>query len=153
MHTANQSLWENVFLFQGVGTPVASKPVLHRLNQATELCVKKSRKEPIIFSLGGRRGLEAIWFKTWVQSYQDYSELWKIFWQISEDFEPSNFFWKSEKFSDTFFWCKLAGQISENFPQSILIGTLFENLRKFSEIWENTQNSENFFVVRIEPWC
>ena len=29
---------------------------------------------------------------------------------------------------------QLAGQICENFPQNILIGTHFENLRKFSEI-------------------
>ena len=47
---------------------------------------------------------------------------------------------------------QLAGQISENFPQNILIGTQFENLRKFSEFWEFCQNSENIFVDRTKPW-
>ena len=47
---------------------------------------------------------------------------------------------------------QLAGQISGNFPKNILIGTHFENLRKLSEIWEFCQNSENFFVDRIEVW-
>ena len=47
------------------------------------------------------------------------------------------------------FW--LAGQISGNFPQNILIGTQLGNLWKFSEIWEFGLNSENFFVDKIKP--
>ena len=40
---------------------------------------------------------------------------------------------------------QLAGQISENFPRNILIGTQFEDLWILSEIKELGQNSENFF--------
>ena len=47
---------------------------------------------------------------------------------------------------------QLAGQIFENFPQNILIGTHFENLMKFSEFREFCQNSENIFVDRTKPW-
>ena len=46
---------------------------------------------------------------------------------------------------------QLAGQISENFPQNIFIGTQFENLWKFSEIQELGQNSENFLLIRLCP--
>ena len=42
-------------------------------------------------------------------------------------------------------------KISENFPQNILKGTQFENLRKFSEFWEFCQNSEIIFVDRTKP--
>ena len=53
------------------------------------------------------------------------------------------------------FLVQLAGQIYENFLQNILVGTHFEILRKFSEIWEFGQNYENFydfFVGRIKLW-
>ena len=46
---------------------------------------------------------------------------------------------------------QLAGQISENFPQNTLIGTQFENLRKFLEFLEFCQNSENIFDDRTKP--
>ena len=67
------------------------------------------------------------------------TKIWKFWTHI--------FFRKSEKFSDKLFWCSWLDRF-----QNILIGTQFGNLWKFSAIWEFCQNSENFFVNRIEPW-
>ena len=44
-----------------------------------------------------------------------------------------------------------AGQISEKFPQNIMIKTLFENLEVFRNL-RILSNFENCFVDRIEPW-
>ena len=75
-------------------------------------------------------------------SYQEKSEFWKNFLNKSEYFEPNNFSEKSEKFSKKNFPAEHI--LSENFLQNILIEIQFENLYKFSEIWEFGQNSENF---------
>ena len=44
---------------------------------------------------------------------------------------------------------QLAWQIYETFRHNILIGTQFENLWKFSLIWELSQNSENFLLIEL----
>ena len=82
----------------------------------------------------------------------------RIKWSHYQERSETEFwinFWQKSNHLLSKFLVQLAGQIYENFLQNILVGTHFEILRKFSEIWEFGQNYENFsdfFVGRIKLW-